>query len=171
MTKNTLNFTLLFVILVLAQAILFNNLVLFGVAIPIVFIYWILILPVNLNLNWALTFSFLLGLTVDIFSDTQGMNALACTILAMSRLPILRLYFPREEDMANPVPSLKSLGPAPYTKYIFTATVLYCALYFIIEAFSFFNVWRLITSILASGIVSFLIILAFSTLFHRNFKK
>ena len=117
MTKEILKYLLLFLILVVAQVIVFNHLCLFNVAVPLVFIYFIIKLPVNLPVNWALTFSFLIGLTVDIFSNTQGMNALACTILAAVRIPVLRLYFPREDDMTNPEPSLRTLGPGVYLGY------------------------------------------------------
>ena len=98
MAKEILKYLLLFVVLVVAQVVVFNHLCLFNVAVPLVFIYFIVKLPVNLSVNWAMAVSFLLGLMVDIFSNTQGMNALACTVLAAIRLPMLRLYFPREED-------------------------------------------------------------------------
>ena len=110
MAKEIIRFLILFVVLTVAQAVVFNHLCLFNVAVPLVFIYFIIKLPVNLSVNWTMTVSFLLGLTVDIFSNTQGVNALACTVLAAVRLPLLRLYFPREDDMANPDPSLQTLG-------------------------------------------------------------
>lgn len=68
-------------ILLLAQVIVLNHVCLFGVAVPFAFIYVLLRLPVTMNQNWVLTVAFFMGLLIDIFSDTQGMNALACTIL------------------------------------------------------------------------------------------
>lgn len=170
MTKTILNFAFLFIVLVLAQAIIFNHLPIFGISVALIFVYWIMILPVNLGQNWVLTFSFLLGLTVDSFSDTQGMNALACTLTAALRLPVLRLYFPREEDMTNPIPSIRTLGIGIFTKYIFTVTLIYCGLYYIIEAFTFFNIWRLTYSIIASTLSTFIIIFALASLSNRERK-
>lgn len=170
MTKTIIQFGLLFICLVLMQVILFNHLSLFGIAVPVIFIYWILRLPVNLSQNWVLTLSFLLGLTIDTFSDTQGMNALACTLLAGLRLPVLRLYIPREDELTNPIPSIRSLGIGVYAKYIFTGVLAYCILYYTIEAFSFFNIWRLTYSIAASTLSSFIIIFALSTLLYRQRK-
>ena len=123
MSKTALKFILLGVILVLAQVVVFNHICLFNVAVPLVFIYLILRLPITLSLNWLLTSIFFLGLTVDIFSDTYGMNTLACTVLAMCRRPILRLYVPREEDLTRPEPSMYSLGTATYLKYLLTMTL------------------------------------------------
>lgn len=149
-----LQFILLGFILVLAQVIVFNHICLFNVAVPLVFIYLLVRLPITLSVNWMLTIGFFLGLTVDIFSDTYGMNTLACTIEAMMRKPILRLYVPREEDLTRPEPSMYSLGTATYLKYLLTLTLLYCGLIFLIEAFTFFNPVRLLLRIVFSTILS-----------------
>ncbi|NBH92128.1 rod shape-determining protein MreD [Muribaculaceae bacterium Isolate-039 (Harlan)] len=141
-------------ILVLAQVIVFNHICLFNVAVPLVFIYLLVRLPITLSVNWMLTIGFFLGLIVDIFSDTYGMNTLACTIEAMMRKPILRLYVPREEDLTRPEPSMYSLGTATYLKYLLTLTLLYCSLIFLIEAFTFFNPVRLLLRIVFSTILS-----------------
>lgn len=164
MAKEILKYLLLFVMLVVVQVVVFNHLCLFNVAVPLVFIYFIIKLPVNLPVNWAMTVSFMLGLMVDIFSNTQGMNALGCTILAALRMPMLRLYFPREEDMTNPEPSLRTLGPGVYMKYLITVVAVYCAMFFLIEAFTFYNWWLMMSRIAASSLLTFIILLAFDSL-------
>ncbi len=172
MARSILGFILLFVALVVAQVIIFNHLFLFNVALPLVFIYFIIKLPVTLGINWTMTLSFLLGLTIDIFSDTQGMNALACTIFATLKKPVLRLYFPREEDLTDPEPSIKSLGLAVYMKYLISMTVVYCVLYFTIESFSFFNPIRLLLRVIGSSALTFSLILGIDSLsIRRNAKR
>lgn len=172
MARSILGFILLFVVLVAAQVIIFNHLFLFNVALPLVFIYFIIKLPVTLGLNWTITLSFLLGLTIDIFSDTQGMNALACTIFATLKKPVLRLYFPREEDLTDPEPSIKSLGLAVFMKYLISMTVIYCVLYFTIESFSFFNPIRLLLRVIGSSVLTFSLILGIDCLsIRRNAKR
>ena len=154
MTKEILKFACIFLVLVLCQVVVFNHICLFNVAVPMVFIYLLVRLPITLSVNWMLTIGFFLGLTVDIFSDTYGMNTLACTVEAMMRKPILRLYVPREEDLTRPEPSMYSLGTATYLKYLLTMTLLYCSLIFLIEAFTFFNPVRLLLRIVFSTILS-----------------
>ncbi len=168
MTKEVLKYLLMFVILVVTQVVVFNHLCLFNVAIPLIFIYFIIKLPVTLPLNWAMTFGFLLGLTVDIFSNTQGMNALACTILSALRLPVLRLYFPREDDMTNPEPSFRTLGPGVYMKYLISAVFIYCALFFFIEAFTFYNWPLMLMRTIASTVLTFIILIAIDSLTTRS---
>ena len=116
MAKEIIKFTLMFIALTLCQVVVFNHICLFSVAVPLVFIYFIVKLPVTLGVSWVMTLSFILGLTVDIMSNTQGMNSLACTILAVTRLPVLHLYMPRQDTLSNPEPSIRTLGPAIFMK-------------------------------------------------------
>ena len=146
MGKTALNFVILFFVLIISQVVICNNICLFNTAIPIIFIYLIVRLPLTLNINIVLTIAFLTGLLVDIFSNTQGMNALACAILSFVRRHILRLYVPREEDFSDDGVSIKSIGFTSYFKFLLTIVFLYCAMIFTIESFSFFNPLRLIKS-------------------------
>ena len=164
MSKTIFHFLILYIAMLLAQVIVFNHIALFNVAIPVIFIYFIIRLPITLSVNWVMTLSFSIGLCVDIFSDTQGMNALACTILAILRHPIFRLYFPREDDLTIPEPSIRSLGLGIYIKYMFSMVLMYCILIFLIEAFTFFNPFQLILRIICSTILSFFMILGIDSL-------
>ncbi|MCM1021444.1 MAG: rod shape-determining protein MreD [Muribaculum sp.] len=168
MTKTVFQFIILFIVLSLAQALLFNNICLFNVAVPFVFIYFIIRLPITLGTNWVLTLSFLLGLSVDICANTQGMNALACTILAMSRRGILHLYFPREDELSNPEPSVRSLGINVYSRYLLTFVVAYCIVIYTIEACSFFLPFLMLMRIIFSSLLTFLLLLGLDILLSQR---
>lgn len=168
MTKTIIQFSILFVVLVLLQAMVFNNICLFNVAVPFVFIYFIIYLPLTLSVNWVLTLAFIAGLSVDIFANTQGMNSLACTIIAMSRHSILHFYFPREDELSIPEPSVKSLGQEVYMKYLFTLVFLYCTIIFLVEAFSFFDFWRLVLRIICSTLLTFFLLLGLDSVVSRR---
>ena len=172
MSKTALTFILLFLLLVPAQAVIFNNLILFNVALPLVFIYLIIRLPLTLSPNWAMTFGFVTGLTVDIFSDTPGMNALACTILAVCRRPVFHLYISLDDDLSGQCPSIRTMGPAAYTKYMLTMVFIYCLCVFSIEAFQFFNLRLLLMRTICSTLFTFILIYAVDSLsFRRREKK
>ena len=96
------------------------------------------------------------------------MNALACTLLGALRLPVLRLYYPREEDMTQPEPSARTLGAAAFMKYVFTLTLVYCLMFFFIEAFTFYDWLLMIARAGASTILTFVIILAVAALTARR---
>lgn len=171
MAKSIMQFTLLFLILVLLQVLIFNHLYLFHTALPLAFIYFIMRLPVSLSTITVLTLSFFLGLTIDVFSNTPGMNALACTILGFIKLPLLHLYTPREDDHNNLEPSIKSLGSTVYTKYALSASFIYCTLFFLIESFTFFNSLTLALRIAGSTILTFIVIMCIDFLINQRSEK
>ena len=171
MTKVALQLTVTTILMILAQVIVFNNVCLFNVAVPFVFIYIFLRLPVTLHMNWVLTIGFLVGLTVDIFSNSQGMNTLTSTITVALRKPVLRLYFPREEDLTDPLPSIKSIGLAPYSKYALTVSFIYCSLIFIIEAFSFFNFLSTLLHIICSTLLTAALLIGIDSLISSKREK
>lgn len=171
MTKTALHFILLTLLLILAQAIVFDNICLFNVAVPMVFVYIIFKLPLTINRNLLLGLSFLLGLTIDIFADTYGMNALACTVTAMCRPAVLSFFLPRGEEPADTVPSFRSLSTSVYVKYMAVMNLLYCSLIFIIQAFSFFNFALTVMRIVSSTVLSLLLMLAIDCLTTRRHEK
>ncbi len=159
MTKTTLQLTLITLLLILAQVTVLNHICLWGLAVPMAYIYIILRIPLTLNANYTITFGFILGLIVDIFSDTQGMNALACTIISALRKPVLGLYLPREDELGDILPSMRSLGAAVYIKYALSISLIYCTLIFFIEAFSVFNPLILVARIVCSTLLTTLLLI------------
>ena len=168
MSKTVLTLIILFLVLIPAQAVIFNNLILFNVALPLVFIYLIISLPVTLSTNWSLTIGFVTGLAVDIFLDTPGMNALACTNLAFLRKPVYHLYMSYDDDLSGLRPSISTMGSAAYFKYLLTMVFVYCLMLFAIEAFQFFNIRLLLMRTVFSTIFTFIIIYAIDSL---SFKR
>ena len=171
MGRTLINLLILFFLLIFAQVIIFNNICLFNIAIPIVFIYFIIRLPITININWALTIAFFTGLIVDIFSNTQGMHALSCTIITFARRDILRLYISREEDITDGIVSIKSIGMSSFLKYTFTIILLYSLVIFCIEAFTFFNPLLLMSKIITSTFLSFVIILGIDRIANNQREK
>ena len=168
MSKTIVNALLLLLVLVPAQAVIFNNLAVFGVALPLVFIYVLITLLVTTGANLVLTIGFLSGLAVDVFSDTPGLNALACTVLAFMRRPVLHLYLPLDDELGPAPLGLRSLGPENYLKYMLTMVLLYCFLVFTVEAFELFNLRLWILRIVCSTIYTFIFIYAFASLASRT---
>jgi len=165
MGRNGIRQTLLFIVLLLAQVLICNRIVLFGIASPIIFIYFIISVPPSTNRNIAYTLGFLLGLLIDIFSDTPGMNALACTILTSLRQPVMSLYNPHEKDLSAGVsPSIRTLGAGVYLKYLATLTLTYCTLLYCLEYFSFVGLWDICKRIIFSSLLSFLIMIGIDSL-------
>ena len=170
MTKTVIQFIVLFLALVVVQLVC-NKIVLFNIAMPVVFIYLILRLPVNLHGGWVLTIAFFSGLIIDIFNNTPGMNALACTMLAAVRRPVFNMFVSRENDMNIPIPSVDSMGVSDYFKYMATLVTIYCTLIFLIQAFSLHNLALTVARIVGSSILSVVIIFGLDTLVSTRREK
>lgn len=172
MSKTAIYFAFLTAILVVAQAVIFNNLVLFNCAIAYVFIYTIIALPPATPVNLVLTVGFITGLSVDIFSDTYGINTVACTILAFIRRPIFAMYVPHDDELGPKPLSQSTVPPGAFFKYAFTLIVIYSILANVLEAFSFINIWRLLLRIAATAIYTSVALYAIDTLsVPRHAKK
>ena len=171
MDRNLFINILILIGLVIIQVLACNHIMLFHVAMAFVFIYVIIRLPMDLNVNWVLTWAFLAGLLVDIFSDTLGVNALACTILAIVRKPMLYAYVPRDDRTKNIEPSLRELGFSVYGKYLFSLSLIYCFLVFTIEYFNFADVKDIVIMTAASAVFTFIILLGLDSLIVTNREK
>lgn len=169
--KNTLmHFLILFVVLLIAQTIC-SKIILFGVAMPVIYIYLILRLPLNYSLNWTLTIAFLFGLFVDMFNNTQGMNALACTIMTMARRPVFDLFILRDDEENDPIPSIDSVGIGQYLKYMSTLVALYCTVLFLAQAFTLHNFPLTLLRIISSSLLSILLIFGIDSLVSTEREK
>lgn len=171
MAKNILQTIALFIILGLIQVLVCNNISILNIATPFIFIYVIARLPLDLSANWAMTCGFFAGLIIDIFSDTQGMNALASTILAASRHPIAKLYIAHNNEITDPIPSPKSLGPGAYLKYLLTITFLYCLIVTFVEAFSLNNLLISVYRVFGCTTISFVILLGVDAIVNAKNEK
>lgn len=159
MSKSFLQYLFLFVALVLLQVLVFNNLVLFNVAVCFVFIYPLVRLPLSLSTNWLLTFAFLIGVVVDIFSDTPGLNALSAVILASVKRQVTFLYISKDDKTKGEVPCISTMGWAAYSKVLLTLSTIFCIISFLIEFFSFANIGQILIMICSSTLFTFTVLL------------
>ena len=131
---------LLLAVLLLSQTLVLNHIHLFGHATPMLQAYFVLTFRRNYP-KWAmLVWSFLLGLGVDTFSNTPGVDAGAMTLLALLQPYALALFLQREseEDLR---PGILSLGFPKFLTYALLLTLVHCLLFLTLETFTFFN-WR-----------------------------
>ncbi len=147
-----------FVGLVLIQVLVLNQLHIEGYATPFIYIYFILKFNSKIGRNSLMLWAFMLGLTVDVFGNTPGMNAAACTCLAFFRNSLLRLVTLRDLDEAFR-PGIKSLGLAVFFRYVLLASILFCTLLLLIDTFTFFNLpvlfLKIVTSVMMTMVCIF----------------
>lgn len=161
-------YLLLFIGLVLAQVLICNNILLFGVAMPFIFIYFIIVLPLDLSKNLLIILSFLIGFFIDLFSDTLGLNSLAALFLSVLKRPVFYLYMPKEEKFKAAIPSIGTMGWSNYLKYTLTLTGIFCIIVFSIEFFSVASISLMLLMAASSTLFTLLLLLAIDALFNRS---
>ena len=147
----------LFALFFLAQVLVFGRIHLFHYATPLFYVYFVAMFPRN-HEKWAiLVWSFLLGLCVDIFSNTPGLAAASLTVIAAIQPYYLELYVPRD-SADNLKPSMKTLGPVKFAYYIVPIVLVYCLLFYSLEMFTFFNAFYWLMCVVGSAIITLLLI-------------
>ena len=100
------------ILLVLAQVVILNNIQFSGYINPFLYIMFIMMLPVRIPKNVVLLAAFLTGLIVDVFSNTMGMHAAACVLMAYARPAVLKLMGPRDGYEAETTLTAREIGRA-----------------------------------------------------------
>ena len=156
-----------FVGLALVQVLLLNKICLFDLATPFIYIYFVLALDKDIDRNALMIMAFTLGLAVDVFSNTPGVNAAASVFVAFMRPGLLRLFSPRDE-YENFEPGIYTLGVWAFVRYVVVATLLHHTVLFFLEAFSFANAGYLLLRILCSTLLTVMMIMTLEFLRHKR---
>jgi len=142
-----------FIALALLQVLVLNNVHIAGYATPFLYIYLIVKMSSGVSRNELVLWGFFLGLIIDVFSNTPGMNAAATTFIAFIRPYLLRLFSPR--DISDEiVPAIKIIGVSPFIKYVVTCVLFHHASLLLIDSFSFFEFSTLLIKIGSSTLLT-----------------
>lgn len=152
-----------FILLVLFQVLVLNNIQFLGYINPYVYILFILALPVRTPRWFVLILGFFLGLTIDMYSNTMGMHAFATVMVAFLREGTIKLFTAIDEGN-NPTPSFHTFGVAAYVKYAVLLVFVHHTTLFILESFSLAHFWLMLAKILLSSFVTILLILGIQSL-------
>ena len=146
-----------FITLCLAQVLILNHINLFGCATPLLYVYFILMFRRGFPRLAIMLWSFMLGLCIDMFSNTPGVAASSCTILGFTQPYILNIFMTRDsaEDLK---PSMRTLGVGKYIWYMLLGVFVYNVLFFTTETFNFFNWQQWLMDIGGSTVLTALII-------------
>lgn len=155
-----------FMLLIILQVMLLNRIDLFGVATPVLYIYFLLKLPVGRNQFYVIISGFLMGLIIDVFLNTPGMNAAATTIVAAFRRPIINLFFSRVEYDEFVLGMYTAAGA--FIRFTILTVLLHLTLLFFIESFTLFNLVNTLLRIVTSSLVSVVLILALDSLMYKK---
>lgn len=139
-----------FILLLAVQIVIFNNMNFLGYIIPLPYILFIILYPVNGNRSGLLLASFLLGLTMDFFSNSGGIHATACLILAYVRPTIFKFSFGISYEYQT-IKLNDVLTPERFS-FILMSVVIHHVTLFILEAFQISFFWGILLRTLLSTV-------------------
>ncbi|WP_046756546.1 hypothetical protein [Kordia jejudonensis] len=155
-----------FVIAVLVQVLICNHIDFLGYINPLVYIYFLLLFPFNANKSLFLVIAFILGLTIDMFSDTGGAHAAACVIIAYIRPFVLRFSFGISYEHQSI--KLENTAFGQRMLYIIILTFIHHFFVFLLEIFNISNILIVLRNTLFFGIFTILVITLSVTFFSRK---
>ena len=155
-----------FILLVLAQVLVFNRLNFFGFINPMVYILFLYWYPIKENRAAFIGLGFLLGLSIDFFSDTMALHSAATITIAYLRPTIMRFVFGINYEFQ----SFKLSNATRAQQFTFLALLIlvHHLVYFSLEIFSIANLFLIVKKVLSIGFASIVLYLLFSSLFSVN---
>jgi rod shape-determining protein MreD len=161
-------YLLYFVVLIVAQLLIFNNIQLSGYINPYVYVLFILLLPFTVSKVVLLFSAFILGLIVDLFMGTPGVHSTATVLMAFARPSVLFLFSPREGYQSGTYPRLAQFGMEWFLKYTIMLVLMHHLALFYLEVFSFSHFFStLLRALLSTMLTSLIIILSQFFIFRR----
>jgi rod shape-determining protein MreD len=148
-----------FVVLLLLQVLVFSNIHFHGFIYPAFYVYFILLLPFE-TAGWILlSTSFLMGLSLDFFTNSLGINAAASVFTAFVRPGVIRLLTSKKEYEPGISPGIRDLGFRWFFLYALILVFVHHTVLFFIEVFQFTQIEQTIHRIVASSVLTLILIL------------
>ncbi len=157
-----------FIVLVLVQSLVLNNINFLGHINPYIYILFIILFPVKNNRMLFIFLSFLLGLSVDLFLDSGGVHAAACVTIAYVRPLMLKFSFGMIYE--HQTIKFSSMEFGQRLSYFAIITLIHHLLLFSLEIFNTSKILLILTKTLFSGIFTILLCLLITVLFSSRRK-
>jgi cell shape-determining protein MreD len=116
-----------------------------------------MLLPLSAPRYVVLLSAFLLGISIDVFSNTLGVHAFASVFIAYLRPVFIGAITNREEDMSD-YAGIKQNGFFWFVYYASMMVVTHHLVLFYLEVFTFQNFWSTLLRVILSSISSVFVI-------------
>ncbi|MNQ02185.1 hypothetical protein D3C85_148540 [compost metagenome] len=138
----------------------------FGFVSPFPYILFIILYPVNGNKSGLLIASFLLGLVMDMFSNSGGIHAASCLALAFYRPYLFKFSFGLSYEYQT-VKLNDILTPERFS-FILLSVLIHHFVLFVLEAFQFSFFWDILLRTALSTVFTIIICIIIIYLIKPN---
>lgn len=138
---------------------------------PYIYYLFILWLPFGVSRMGLMMIGFLTGLTLDYFTNTPGLHAAACVLIAYLRPFMINILAPKDTAGFNyREPSPKAMGWTPYMVYVLFLTLAHHLYLVFLEWMSFGTFLQFLIKVVSTTAISMLLVLTTELLFPRKLK-
>lgn len=155
-----------FIVLVLAQALILNHINFMGYINPYIYILFIILYPVKNDRLLFIFLGFLLGLSVDMFSDSGGVHAAACVLLAFIRPAVLKSVFGALYE--HQTIKFDQITFSQKLVYISLLTTIHHMVMFLLEIFNISQIIFILQKTLFSSIFTIILSILITIIFSRK---
>lgn len=166
---RTFPYLVLFLVTVFLQVFLFDNLTIGIYLNPLVYVAFILLLPLSALPVAVLAAGLAMGLTMDFAMGAAGVNTIATLLVAFLRPSVVALVSSRDDVREGGVPSPERMGRRVFLNYLVLLVVIHHAVFFSLEALSWAHLARTVVRTALSSAVSVGFIWLIARLFTAKF--
>ncbi len=167
MINSLLRYIFAFLLIVLVQVLILDNIQFSRSAVPFLYILFLLILPFETPGWLLLLLAFFLGFTIDIFEHTYGIHTAATLFAAWLRPGVLKLFAPRDGYVSNTRPGISDYGLGWFLKYATTLIFAHHLFLFYFEVFSFHHFFSTLWRVLVSSTFTLLLVVLSQFFVHK----
>jgi cell shape-determining protein MreD len=168
--NNLIKNIIRFILFLLIQVVILNEVPpIHQFITPYIYFLFILWLPFGTSRISLTILGFVVGYTLDLFTNTPGLHAAACSLMGYLRPTILNLLLAQEaSEEISREPSIGTMGWGPYFIYIFILTFIHHFYLVLLEWLQFGNFTYFIGKVTATCLMSVLLILLAELIMNRR---
>jgi rod shape-determining protein MreD len=155
-----------YIVVMLLQVLLFDQLQLLGVCHPYIYILCLLMMPITLPHSVDMIIGAIIGLVMDVFCNSLGIHTAACVLLMFIR-PYLIGVIVNDKDRLNEQITLRAIGMEAMIKYVIILVLIHHLTVFALGAWSWNHIGFVLLETLVSSLITISIIIGYNALRYK----
>ncbi|MBP3425841.1 MAG: rod shape-determining protein MreD [Rikenellaceae bacterium] len=167
-----LRYTLLLAAVALLQSLIFNQVQISIYFNPLIYVAFVLLLPMRTKPIVVLLCGLLAGILMDITMGLVGVNTCASLLTAYVRPLMLRLAVGKDNATDGGVPAPMQVGVGKFLAYATVFVAVHCMVFFALEAMTLKYIWLIGVKVVINTIATVLLIWGVASVFApRNYNN
>ena len=155
-----------YIVVMLLQVLLFDQLQLWGVCHPYIYVLCLLMMPITLPHSMDMMIGAAVGLMMDVFCNSLGIHMAACVLLMLIR-PYLLGVIVNDKDRLNEQINLRTIGWEALIRYTVILVLVHHLTIFTLAAWNWNYIGFVLIETSVSSAVTILVVLGYNALKYK----